>query len=356
MGYKTFLTGMLLCTWALLGTSGQTLHGTDTGARGPLPLSEVRFWAYQIQDVNRKRALDKLVGSRYDLLVLEPTRTDWSSEDKYFDTGEMVRRLKETRAHDGVHRKLVLAYIDIGEAEDWRWYWTWSGQWVEGEPRPEDWPDYILSHDPDGWEGNYPLAYWDARWKDVVIYGRNQSSEPHGNYHSVIDEVIKGGFDGIYLDWVEAFEDESVIREARIRGIDPATEMIKFIGEMKEYALRRNPHFIVVQQNAASLCEGHPELFAIIDAISQEAVWYDGDATDRWNDRDGYDIENDADLVDFYLHYLDRYRAAGIPVFNCEYALEDAGAAYEKSYTKGYIPYCTRRPLSRLTTTPPPEY
>lgn len=340
----------------VLGTSTQMTLGTDNNRGKPLPLSQVRFWSYQIQNVNTKRALDELAESRYDMLVLEPTRTDWSSDDKYFDTGGMVERLKQSRAHDGTHRKLVIAYIDIGEAEDWRWYWNWSREWLEGDPLPDDWPDYILTHDPDGWEGNYPLVYWDERWKDIVIYGRNQDSKPHGDYTSIIDQVIRDGFDGIYLDWVEAFENEALIQEAHAQRREPAVEMIRFIGEMRDYAAQRNPNFIIIQQNAASLCDGHPELFSVIDAIAQEAIWYDGDATDRWGDRDGYDIETDMDLIEYYLHYLDQYKAAGVPVFNCEYALEYAEDAYQKSYAKGFIPYCTRRSLGRLTTTAPPGY
>jgi len=340
----------------VFGPSAPKTQGTDNNAVKPLPLSRVRFWAYQIQDVNSRRALRELEESRYDMLVLEPTRTDWSSDDKYFDTRGMVERLKGSRAYDGQHRKLVIAYIDIGEAEDWRWYWDWSKEWPERDPLPDDWPDYILTHDPDGWEGNYPLVYWDERWKDIVIYGRNQDSTPFGNYNSIIDQVIKDGFDGIYLDWVEAFENEAVIKEAVAQGRDPAVEMIRFIGEMRDYAEQINPHFIIIQQNAASLCDGHPQLFTIIDAIAHEAIWYDGDATDRWSDRDGYDIENDMELIEYYLHFLDRYRDAGVPVFDCEYALEYAEEAYEKSDARGYIPYCTRRSLGRLTTTAPPGY
>lgn len=324
--------------------------------RGPLALSQIKYWAYQIQDISRPGAVDELGNTHYDMLVLEPTRTDWSSDDKNFDTKGMVEKLKNTKASDGTHRKLIIAYIDIGEAEDWRWYWKWSKEWPQGEPRPADWPDYIVTHDPDGWEGNYPVAHWDDRWKDIIIYGRNQDSSPYGDYNSVLDEVIRDGFDGIYLDWVEGFENEEVMAEAQRQGKDSAVEMIQFIQEMRVYAEERNPDFIIIQQNAAALCDGHSELFSVIDAISQEAIWYDGSAFDDWNAADGYDFENDPGLVNYYIGYLDQYLGAGIPVFNCEYALEYASDAYSKSYSKGYVPYCTRRSLSRLTTTPPPTY
>ena len=47
---------------------------------------------------------------------------------------------------------------------------------------------------------------------------------------------------------------------------------------------------------------------------------------------------------------------AGLPVFDCEYALNYASTAYANSLDRGYVPYATRRSLSRLTTTPPPGY
>jgi cysteinyl-tRNA synthetase len=347
---------IVICLALFTGCKSPAESEEPIGGDGPLPLSQINFWAYQIQKIADPGAVDALANSSYDMLILEPTRTDWSSDDKLFDTKGMVERLKNTLASDGIHRKLVIAYIDIGEAEDWRWYWTWSKSWPPGQPRPGDWPDYIIAHDPDGWDGNYPVAYWDDRWKDIVIYGKNQNSDPYGDYNSVIDETIKDGFDGIYLDWVEAYENDSVAQEAQNQGKDPAVEMINFIQEMRDYAVLRVPNFIIIQQNAVSLIDGHPELLSKIDAISQEAIWYDGDATDDWDDPNGYDSKNSQSLIDYYLGYLDQFQAAGIVVFNCEYALNYSDDAYTKSSTKGYVPYCSRRSLSKLTTTPPPGY
>jgi cysteinyl-tRNA synthetase len=331
--------------------------GEENQTDNPMPsLGEVQFWAYQIQGLSENGAVDTLVNSRYDLLVVEPTRTDWSSDNKYFNTLSMTGRIKNSTAHDGINRKLVLAYIDIGEAEDWRWYWTWSREWKPGDPRPEDWPDYILTHDPDGWEGNFPVAYWDPRWKDIVIYGNNQNSSPYGDYNSVIDETIKDGFDGIYLDWVEGFENEAVIRAAQNQGKDPRTEMISFIREMGDYTEARHPGFIIIQQNGSALVLGHAELLEIVDGIAQEGIWFEGNATDSWNDPDGYDWPVPEEWRAEYVNNLARYQSAGLPVFDCEYALQFANDAYNRSINRNFIPYCTRRSLSRLSTTPPPGY
>lgn len=322
----------------------------------PLPLGAVSSWGYQIQKIAARGAVDALVASHYDLLVIEPTRTDWSSADREFDTRSMVSRLKKSFAGDGEHRKLILAYIDIGEAEDWRWYWTWSTDYDCDGPLPEEWPSFIVACDPDGWGGTYPVAYWDSRWKDIAIYGNAQSSHPYGNYSSILDETIKDGFDGIYLDWVEAFSNDAVIDAAAEAGKDPATEMIAFIRQIREYARARRPGFLLVQQNAPELLDGHPELTSVIDALAQEAVWYDGDATDSWEAPDGHDSVNAPILTKWYLRWLKQYRDAGVPVFDCEYALDYADHAYEKSRGNEFIPYATRRSLGRLTTTPPPEY
>jgi len=269
------------------------------------------------------------------------------------DTAGMLTRLKNTLASDGSHRKLVIAYLNIGQAEDWRWYWTWSTGWDCHSPRPAGWPTYILTCDPDGWSGDYPVAYWDPRWKDLVLYGQNTPAQGDRNYASLLDELILDGFDGVYLDWVEAFENEAVIAAARQAGLDPADAMLAFLQELRTYAHSRQPGFLVIQQNAGALADGRPALFQAIDAIAQEEIWYAGEATDRWDDPAGYDAPVDPELSAEYIAWLDQYRAAGLPVFDCEYALEYAPAAYAGAAAHGYIAYATRRSLSRLTTTPP---
>jgi cysteinyl-tRNA synthetase len=337
---------------------------------GPLPLNKIRYWAYQIQEVNLHQSIETMAQSRYDMLVIEPTRTDWSDPDqagdpqaREFDTLQAVRTLKNSLASDGIHRKRVIAYIDIGQAEDWRWYWNWAQRSPdEDEARavcsqtpfpPPDWPSFIVKCDPDNWLHNYPVTYWSPEWQNIVITGQGLDSHPWGTYHSIIDEVIQSGFDGIYLDWVEAAEDEDIIAAAQHAGHDAIQEMIDFIGAMRARAQQSNPDFVIIQQNAASLIE-NPALPGVIDAIAQEATWYDGDATDDWNDADGYDHLNDMDLTQYYLNLLRQFKTIGLPVFSCEYALEQADDAYTKAGEEGFIPYVTRRSLGQLTSTPPP--
>jgi cysteinyl-tRNA synthetase, unknown class len=320
----------------------------------PVPLKQVKYWAVQLVGIEKQGMVEKLESSSYELLVVEPTRTNWADPDaRDFDTEAMVRKLKNSKVSDGTHRKMVFAYLSIGAAETWRWYWKWSKDIPEGGSSPPDWPDFILGRDPNCWEGNYIVAFWDPRWKDIMITGQNQDSSPYGNYHSAIDQVLKDGFDGVYLDWTSAYSVDIVKTRAEKDGVNAAEEMVKFIREIREYAHARNPRFIILQANGFDLHRLQPEVFNVVDAISQQSIWYYGTAHNDWNSPEAADFRNNQDLTDYYLVHLREWKNAGFPVFNLEYAVVHADDAYKKSKAEGFIPYCSRRALSHLTTTPP---
>jgi cysteinyl-tRNA synthetase len=322
-------------------------------------LKKAKFWAYQLQEIEYPAAEEALINSKYDMLVLEPIRTDWSDEGtRKYDTKNLVTRLKASNAHNGTDRKLVIGYVDIAEAEDWRWYWIEKGWpvWEQGRPRPLGLPEWILSQDPDGWAGDFPVAYWNSQWQDIIIYGANTGAHPDRDYFSAVDELIRDGFDGIYMDWVEAYEDEAVIAEAQKDGLDPVEEMVKFISRIRQYARERDPDFLIIQQNGSSLLSVQSQLLQVIDAIAQEGIWYENLSDMDWNDPDGYDQPTDPGQTAELLVNLKAFKNAGIPVFCCEYALVRASEAYEKASVNGLIGYCSRSSLSRLTTTPPPGY
>ena len=338
-------------------TPTQTSVPAPTPTSVPVSLAGVKTWAIELQNIEQSGAVNTLADSRYDLLILDPTRTSWATGNQNFDTKGMVQSLKATYGGNGTDRKIVLAYINIGEAENWQWYWKWSREWNTGEPKPSDWPDYIVVPDPGGWKGNFPVAFWDPRWKDIIIYGQNQNSDPYGDYTSALDEVIKDGFDGILMNWVEGYADPSISARASQEGKDPAVEMVNFIREIRTYALARNPGFIIIQQNASELGVTRPELLNYINALSQQGIWYDAKSGFAdWNDPNGYDIPKDKDVTDYYINNLNVYQNAGLPVFDLEYAVNFAGTAYSNAKQHGYIPYCSRISLSYLTTTLPPDY
>jgi cysteinyl-tRNA synthetase len=321
-------------------TSPDAALASDVPARrGALfaQLKQVRTWAYQIQALENRARREALEASAYDLFVLEPTRTVKGSQS--FDTRGMVSRLKNA----GNRRRLVIAYVDIGEAERFRTYWQ---DWWQAPTRTSAGvPNFLLALDPDGWSGCFPCAYWDARWQRIIATGSG----------SVLDKVLDDGFDGIYLDWVEGYDDPSVRARAKKDGVNPKGEMIRFIRTIRETAQARNPDFLVIAQNAPGLIENRPGYANVIDGMAQEDLHFSGAADVGWlNPRSG-DVPTPAADQQWLEERLDLYLAAGLPVFVVDYCVNEDNRlnSYRLSRERGYIPFVSRTPLDRLPAPPP---
>ncbi|HPB65110.1 MAG TPA: endo alpha-1,4 polygalactosaminidase [Spirochaetales bacterium] len=127
--------------------------------------------------------LSAIDASDYDLVIMDLF---------YEDADGVATALSQTdldtiRDKSGGGRRLLVCYMSVGEAEDYRYYWDES--W-DDEP-----PSWIAGENP-YWAGNYKVEYWDSGWK-AVLYGSS------GAY---LDRVIAAGFDGVYLDIIDAFE------------------------------------------------------------------------------------------------------------------------------------------------------
>jgi cysteinyl-tRNA synthetase len=123
----------------------------------------------------KKQFLDSLKKTNFDVLILD----GFFNDDSAPLTAADVQSLK-TKANGG--KRIVLAYVAIGHAEDYRAYW--KDEWLTSPPA---WLD--IAEDPD-WEGNYMVRYWMADWKKIV----------YGNDTSYIKKFTNVGFDGAYLD------------------------------------------------------------------------------------------------------------------------------------------------------------
>jgi cysteinyl-tRNA synthetase len=303
-------------------------------------LKSATTWAYQIQALERAGRRQALEDCDYDLFVLEPTRTVKGSQG--FNAAGMVSRLKWK---DG-RRRLVLAYVDIGEAERYRIYWkSWWQRPTQSCPGR---PNFMLAPDPDGWAGCYPVAYWDARWQRIIATGAD----------SILAMLLDDGFDGIYMDWVEGYDDDRVIERARRDGVNPAREMIRFIRRIRRRAQERDPDFLVIAQNAPDLIVGHPTYPNVIDAIAQEDVHFSGEADVPWGDPRAGDIRTPRGGEggrQWIKQRLDMYAAAGLPVFTVDYCLKQANRleSYRLSRRHGYVPFVSQTPLDRLPAPPP---
>jgi len=121
------------------------------------------------------------------LSAIQQTNFDVVIIDAFFGeellTSADVQSLK-TKANGG--SRLVIAYMSIGSAEKYRYYW--KEDWKLHKPR---W----LKKEYDGYEDEIWVKYWKKEWKDVI----------YGNNDSYTKKIVDAGFNGAYLDNVEAF-------------------------------------------------------------------------------------------------------------------------------------------------------
>lgn len=122
--------------------------------------------------------IDAMAATNYDLLII----------DAYYGDAVLspvdVARLQ--RKPNGA-RRLVYAYLSIGEAGDYRTYW----QPVWNKKRPT-W----MADANEDWEGDYKVKYWDKEWKSIL----------YGTEDSELDKILAAGFDGAFLDVVDAYD------------------------------------------------------------------------------------------------------------------------------------------------------
>ena len=123
--------------------------------------------------------------TNYDLLIIDAFASDGSPF-----TREQINRLKK-KANGG--KRLVIAYMSIGEAEDYRWYW--NDLWVENGVITSVAPAWLDDMN-ENWSGNYKVRYWDTDWQSLI----------YGNDDSYTKKIMKAGFDGLYLDIIDAFQ------------------------------------------------------------------------------------------------------------------------------------------------------
>ena len=147
-----------------------------------LALSQVKNFLYLInpQNFNSKtNFINAVTSTNYDLLIMDL----FFDETTEFTAGE-VTRLKN-KANGG--KRLVISYMSIGEAENYRYYWQ-SG-WDSGSP------SFLDDENPD-WAGNYKVRYWEPEWQKIIF----------GDDNSYTRKILNAGFDGVYLDIIDAFE------------------------------------------------------------------------------------------------------------------------------------------------------
>ena len=144
-------------------------------------LSDAKNFLYLLNPENystKQDLINALSATNYDVLII-----DCFFNEELLTTDDIL--LLKTKQNGG--SRLVISYMSIGEAEDYRYYW--QTDWTSTKP------DWIEAENPD-WEGNYKVKYWETEWQNII----------YGDSDSYLDKIISVGFNGVYLDIIDAFE------------------------------------------------------------------------------------------------------------------------------------------------------
>ncbi len=160
----------------------------------------------------------------------------------------------------------IIAYLSIGEAESYRWYW--KKEWLKQGSLTASAPTWLGKENPE-WKGNYQVKYWHSEWQALIL--------------KAVDETMAHGFDGVYLDIVDGFEtyeeDHGNFIENRP---NPETkqsyrrDMVDWVKRIAEHAREKNPDALVIPQNGSQLLL-EADFVTTVSGIGLEDLFTNGD-------------------------------------------------------------------------------
>lgn len=282
-------------------------------------------WGYQLQRLDLDKVPDAL-----DVLVVDYSK---DGSDQAALTAAEVERLRTRSAG----RRIVLAYLSIGEAERYRYYWRDYWRWWR--------PGWLGAENPE-WKGNYLVRFWEPGWQRLVFDADRTLLDallarvlPSGKPY--LDRILEAGFDGVYLDRVD------VHSEWQKEKPDAERAMVKLVAAISAYAKARRPGFLIVPQNAEELLR-LKAYRSVIDAVAKEDLVFGIDGDGKRNSK--------ADLKGS-LDHLVKAKSEGIPVLVVEY-LDDPEQRQEAlavTDKHGFVPLFAHRPLDQPPEPVPPR-
>ena len=176
--------------------------------------------------------------------------------------------------------------------------------------------------------GDRTVRFWDPSWQKII----------HGSPEGYLERIIQQGFDGVYLDRSDVYEELLPIRKTAAR------DMVGFIKDIGRSARKLDPRFLIIMQNAEDLLD-HGDLRQSIDAVAKEDLLFGLDFSQKQNARES---------VDASTRQLNRMRRSGRPVLAIEYVddPEKIAAARRRHSTLGYLVYFAPRNLDEIVPDP----
>lgn len=144
-------------------------------------ISKAKNFLYLINPdkfASKQAFLTTLAATDYDVLII-----DLFYNAQILTQSEVAQLKKKTNGGT----RLVIAYMSIGEAENYRYYW--NSEWNSNKPT------WLEKENPT-WAGNFNVRYWTSEWKNIIM----------GNPNAYLDKILYAKFDGVYLDIVDGYE------------------------------------------------------------------------------------------------------------------------------------------------------
>lgn len=220
---------------------------TQDSAMPKVSLDAVKSWSYWLQQPD----LGRLKNSPYDLLVVD-----------YAHEGHAGSEFNKTQINDlRLAGKIVLAYLSIGEAEEYRFYWQKG--WKASPP------SFLGPENPD-WPQNHKVRYWEQGWWDMAL-------RPY------LDRILAAGFNGLYLDIVDAYyywgEEQAEGEEGQYLE-QRADDMVALISRIAHYCRSRSKgRFFICIQNGFGILDdastaSQTKLLKTIDIAASEDLFF----------------------------------------------------------------------------------
>jgi cysteinyl-tRNA synthetase, unknown class len=212
-------------------------------------------------------------------------------------------------------RRTMLSYLSVGQASNFRTYWTpaWVDEHGERLPAAPAWLGAKCA-----WPGSYEVRYWDEAW--LAIMGQ------------AIDRILELGYAGCVYDVVDAYAYWEKQGEWTAK-----SRMKKLVIALMAHGRAIRPDFIGIPNSGVELLTD-AAYRSCITAQMRESVFYMGD-----------EARSKAD-TEWVTKYLDLVTADGKQVFDLEYP-SDLGSqkdAIRQARAKGYVPYTTSPRLDAL--------
>lgn len=316
IGFRLIALMLAVVTLLAAVATADAAGASSAAERRRQAFAAVKSWGIHLRYMDKQQ----IAASPFDLVVVDYAPYRHLTFEFPYERAEVMEMQKKP---DG-SRRLVLAYLSIGEVEDYRSYWR--REWDVAANRPA----WIGNENPK-WPGNYPARFWNPDWQKLLF----------GTPKSYLDRILDAGFDGVYLDRADVFEELKPERPSA------EADMTRLIEKLSRYARAEEPQFLIVLQNAEELLEKRA-VRSSIDGFAKEDLVFGAEAQEQ---------ANPADMVAHSMKLLRRAKRSGLPILVLEYLNDPAktAEARRRIVSEGFLPHFAERSLNYLTMRAPDE-